>query len=434
MLVLAAAAAQQVATIAIISSPFTVRRGQNNCYGDPPQCIFRGRFDNYTSCEAVCQFDATCSSFTWVGPGTEVKYSRECRTRTDAVWELSAEGGHVSGFKGALPPPPGVGCKVDEDCSLLGRCGLTKPGVCDCDPGWNGPDCGQLKLLPAVPGSGYNLTGQNPAVSSWGANIFPSSGDPNSMSWVMYVSEFQNSCDISHWSPNSAIVRATSSTGPAGPYSRDQVAVKPFAHNPKVVRSPDGTWLMYTIGVQLPPFDLINCSGPSPIDAVVGAAASPPPGRNPENRESNITLYTSKTLQGPWSRFGVVLGPDFEGTWDEDTSNPSPWVLPNGTVLLMYRGCIVFQPGCHGEYMGVASAPSWKGPYKRLSKSPILPKVYAEDPSMWVDPRGNFHFLMHYIPDGVRVARHAFSRSYTGPWAMHESTIPYRLHIFILYD
>ena len=44
---------------------------------------------------------------------------------------------------------------------------------------------------------------------------------------------------------------------------------------------------------------------------------------------------------------------------------------------------------------------------------------------MWVDKRGNFHFLMHYIPDNVLVARHAFARDYTGPWAMHEATIPY---------
>ena len=52
------------------------------------------------------------------------------------------------------------------------------------------------------------------------------------------------------------------------------------------------------------------------------------------------------------------------------------------TVLLMYRGCTVFQPGCNGEYMGVASAPTWKGPYTRLLPRPILPKIYAEDPSM----------------------------------------------------
>ena len=54
----------------------------------------------------------------------------------------------------------------------------------------------------------------------------------------------------------------------------------------------------------------------------------------------------------------------------------------------------------------------------------MLPDVPAEDPSLWVDPRGHFHFLMHYIPDTKRVARHAFARSYAGPWTVSD-TVPY---------
>ena len=53
-----------------------------------------------------------------------------------------------------------AGCSTDEDCSLLGVCGGKAAGVCLCDPGWQGPDCGQLKLAPVVPGSGYNLTAE----------------------------------------------------------------------------------------------------------------------------------------------------------------------------------------------------------------------------------------------------------------------------------
>ena len=68
---------------------------------------------------------------------------------------------------------------------------------------------------------------------------------------------------------------------------------------------------MYTIGVQLQPSDLFNCTAPD-IDMEAGLAPAPP-GRNPENRESNITLYTSESISGPWERYGVVLGPDFQG-------------------------------------------------------------------------------------------------------------------------
>lgn len=280
-----------------------------------------------------------------------------------------------------------------------------------------------------VRGSGYNLTDQTPPVNSWGANIFPESQTADSWhhgsasTWHMYAAEFENNCDISHWSPNSAIVHAVSSSGPLGPYERRGVAVKPFAHNPKVVRAPDGTWLMYTIGTPLAPASLFNCSNESTSPAPRDAANSP--GRTPKNLESNVTLFTSASMGGPWTRFGIVLGPNDEGTWDEDTSNPSPWMLPNGTVLLMYRGCVVYGGGCTKECIGIASAPHWRGPYTRLRSSPILANVSAEDPSMWVDKRGHVHFLMHYIPDQALVARHAFARQYTGPWNLHVDSIPY---------
>lgn len=75
--------------------------------------------------------------------------------------------------------------------------------------------------------------------------------------------------------------------------------------------------------------------------------------------------------------------------------------------------------------MGIASAPDWRGPYTRIGSGPILPKVMAEDPSLWVDKRGNFHYLMHYIPDATLVARHAFATHYDGPWMIHEESIPY---------
>lgn len=137
----------------------------------------------------------------------------------------------------------------------------------------------------------------------------------------MYVAEFENHCDISRWSPNSAIVQAVSTSGPEGPYTRVGVAVKPFAHNPKVVRAPDGTWLMYTIGV--PRTAIFNCSS-SGAEGVTVDNGVPPvkpdpsrPGRNPSNLESNITLYTSKSIEGPWVSAGVVLGADYFDSWDE---------------------------------------------------------------------------------------------------------------------
>ena len=173
--------------------------------------------------------------------------------------------------------------------------------------------------MPVKRGTGYNLTGETPPTSTWGANIFPGDGG----AWHMYAAEFENNCDISSWSPNSAIVHATSTTGPDGPYTRTDVAIRPFAHNPKVVRAPDGTWLMYTIGTPVAVSDLKNCSmavaslrgndsnaAIRPDVAVRShddsraspSAPPPPPGRTPKNLESNVTLFTSKSIEGPWAR------------------------------------------------------------------------------------------------------------------------------------
>lgn len=319
-------------------------------------------------------------------------------------------------------------CTTDLDCSLNGIC---VDASCACDSGWRGADCGVVNLAPAVLGSGYNRTGELPQpTSSWGANIFPDEDTPDK--WHMYASEFTEHCDIRNWSPNSRIVHTVSTTGALGPYAFASEAVPAFAHNPKVLRAPDGTWLMYTIGVPTAASALVNCSAPQGgRGAGTGTDALDTPGRTPANRESNITLYTATSLEGPWAYHSVVLGEDDEGTWDEDTTNPSPWVLPSGEVLLMYRGCIVAGGGCGHEYIGVASAPSWRGPYTRLLNSSVLPQVPAEDPSFWRDRRGNYHFLMHYIPDDKLVARHAFARNYTGPWSLHEASIPYNTSVLL---
>ena len=290
----------------------------------------------------------------------------------------------------------GSACNSAADCSMLGVC---TAGLCVCDAGWGGPACGVLQLLPVRRGTGFNRTAEAPQpTSTWGANIFPGAAAGR---WDMIAAEFEQHCDISHWSPNSAIVHAVSTAGPEGPYTRQSVAVPPFAHNPKVLRAPDGTWLMYTIGVRVPELPyapkIFNCTKPvaerEAMRQLAGEAtansghkgvppvAPPPgsPGRTPPNLESNVTLYTAPEIKGPWTRFGIVLGRDFLGTWDEDTSNPSPYILPNGTVLLMYRGCKVSGGGCDDEKIGIARADHWKGPYQRLLGS-ILPDLSAEDP------------------------------------------------------
>jgi len=57
-----------------------------------------------------------------------------------------------------------IACSTDRDCSLNGVCSA---GACSCDPGWDGEQCTQLKLLPVRNAFGY----RNSTTSTWGGNI-----------------------------------------------------------------------------------------------------------------------------------------------------------------------------------------------------------------------------------------------------------------------
>jgi hypothetical protein len=126
---------------------FALRPGQNNCYGDPPACWFRGRTDSATQCEAVCANDAHCRSFTWVGE-TGDSFHHECRTRNGSTWQLVAQDKHTSGYKGSPPVPPPFRCHNDTSCNNAGACDH-RSGTCRCDPTWRGPQCAELDIQPA---------------------------------------------------------------------------------------------------------------------------------------------------------------------------------------------------------------------------------------------------------------------------------------------
>eukprot|EP00483_Globobulimina_turgida_P008722 UN08740 len=81
-------------------------------------------------------------------------------------------------------------------------------------------------------------------------------------------------------------------------------------------------------------------------------------------------------------------------TWVTDVSNPAPFIFPNGTVLLYFstQGCPQdwgLAPACIGM---ARSTTGWQGPYNVLGSLPIV-HPESEDPTVWQDPRGNFHLF-----------------------------------------
>ena len=122
------------------------------------------------------------------------------------------------------------------------------------------------------------------------------------------------------------------------------------------------------------------------------------------------------------------------GTWDQDTTNPSPFPLhspsdPTSAILLAYRGCPY---NCDGsELLALTLAPNFTGPYTRLSSTPLLPSHPNEDPFIWRDKRGHFHMLTHSLEegggfgDGPKVGRHAYARGLNEEWRFNNVTLAY---------
>jgi hypothetical protein len=110
-------------------------------------------------------------------------------------------------------PPPSPGCKATADCNGGGRC---VQGACDCDRGWTGEHCEQIKFGAAfacgVGGLCLNHTAASAAVggapytdnftSSWGGEAVE--GDDGQ--FHMYAASFGQDKALGSWLSNSRVV------------------------------------------------------------------------------------------------------------------------------------------------------------------------------------------------------------------------------------
>lgn len=242
----------------------------------------------------------------------------------------------------------------------------------------------------------------------------------------LFAAEFTNNCGLDYWSPMSRIIRAESKSGPAGPYQFISEIVSTFAHNPQVVWSEkDQLYLMYHIGCSHP-VKPTGCEDPS-LTCDDG---------NYLNGESGISVKSAKSLtDAQWVDHGIVFGANKNGTWDTDTTNPSPFALDDGTIVLAYRGCPF---NCGGdELINLAFASNFSGPYTRMQADPLFDEG-NEDPFIWRDTRGHWHMLLHSLEanggfGGPMIGRHAFSR--TGKtWTFNNQTESLTFNTTVQFD
>lgn len=130
-----------------------------------------------------------------------------------------------------------------------------------------------------------------------------------------------NHCGISSYLLNSAVVHAVSTGTATGPYVQRETVLPPFAHEPDVVRAPDGDLVLITVAGDLGGFRSCRCS-----DGITSGCNV----CNNSCHPQTPTVSVASSPDGPW--VSRPVGPDWHG------ENPSIWITKNGTLLGMSRG------------------------------------------------------------------------------------------------
>ena len=298
-------------------------------------------------------------------------------------------------------------CTGDTDCQLNGAC---TNGVCVCDKGWKSANCGILNL----DGNANYLYGYNATsnFSSWGGG--PPVLGPNGK-YHLYISEIAAHCGMSTWSRMSTSSHAISDKV-NGPYTKVKTIVGTESHNTIYVYSPvNKMHLIYTIKTGTSPESCnpyLKCAnGTTPG----GHALHPPAGWAPSTCSGPGgygVIHSATDVNGPWTNAGAFAvaplpkRPDTAGT-----SNPSPYIFPNGTVLLIGRGkdATRYPNGTVERHHNIFlyRAPHWNATYEWVPSDGVKGAINVgagndgpstEDPHFYRGRRG-FHILFHSSPD-----------------------------------
>ncbi|SIS49049.1 hypothetical protein SAMN05421766_102349 [Zobellia uliginosa] len=216
-------------------------------------------------------------------------------------------------------------------------------------------------VLPRDPDNGI----EDPEWSYWGGR--PVKDQDNK--YHMLVTRWPANATKGHWEwPNSTVAHVISET-PTGPYKVKEDTAYGFhnglGHNPDIILLNDGTYMLYSL-----------------IDW-------------------EATLFTSKTMNGPWKRLGTMTVDWKSSNEDEKLSyryyrNLSGVQLKDGRFLFVTKA---------GEMMrSVTDDPL--GPYTVLTDqiryNPIIPEKYRnsnyEDPVLWKD-EVQYHMIINAFWD-----------------------------------
>lgn len=228
-------------------------------------------------------------------------------------------------------------CKDALDCSLNGECAQ---GHCKCNHGWTGDLCGQLQLNPAKPlpdtEGGLHIPDGG---STWGMSVVKE----NSTSYHGYIAGFLNGCKLHTWGTNSYVQHVVAQS-PEGPWMSREAAVPAWSHNPKVVKSPDGTYVMYHIGDGVPNGNVKDCNKnrDHQEQMVEPLAESPTSPRN-----APFSIHFSDSLDGPWKKLNWTNTANVDTSYF--TSYPSVDNVGDLSAPLVGKSLTVYQKNGGGQ-------------------------------------------------------------------------------------
>ena len=353
-------------------------------------------------------------------------------------------------------------CVNDLDCELLGKCDVSS-GACACSPGFTGPSCGQLDLLP-VPAATLGLV--------WPPHRAPfvvpnRTADPHatSIGWSFapvydpatkrYVAAIESVCD--KWGGD-VWLAAVSSAEPNKGWRFERRLGPAGTNCPHMKRLKNGTFAlvlnamrsgMYPANETKDPMAPICVGDALPASANASELMSPtlrPCGANEAptlgdnclcsrvsskcaRSSTNVYMATTETFpNGPWRIAKVnISGPGwrpFNATLSSiGTSNPTFVPLLDGRTLLSFRSHAGYWPSIDaqlnttwgGEHTGfaLADADAEGGIAGPFTVSGNLSWEYGndEDPFVWQQKDGTMHALYHNGRGGwTNHGLHAFSR------------------------
>jgi hypothetical protein len=181
--------------------------------------------------------------------------------------------------------------------------------------------------------------------------------------------------------------------------------VPPFHHGAQIERSPDGKYLVFGDGRNMPSSTVKKNCNVFQGRKLRGNKGNKDEGLYPRGNSPNdvhVVIVADK-ITGPWTEH-VIAQTDLsrEKQWDCNITNLSPVILDGKNIIVAFRSkpcvnmALLSDTVCGKQCQSIGimeSTNGWAGPFvKRPDQLAIL--AGNEDPFMWKNKRG-WHLVMH---------------------------------------